>query len=91
VLAFKLSLALGHAREADVMRTERHLSATGLPTRIGQIPGPRPKPEELLAHMRHDKKAQGGRLTFILAKGIGHAFITREVPEDAVRTVLAQD
>ena len=44
-----------------------------------------------IAHMRHDKKAQGGRLTFILAKGIGHAFITREVPEDAVRTVLAQD
>ena len=41
--------------------------------------------------MRHDKKAQGGRMTFILAKGIGQAFITRDVPEDAVRTVLAQD
>jgi 3-dehydroquinate synthetase len=41
--------------------------------------------------MRHDKKAQDGRMTFILVKGIGHAFITRDVPEDAVRTVLGQD
>ena len=91
VLAFKVSAALGHAREADVVRVERHLATAGLWTRIGQIPGPRPKPEDLLVHMRHDKKAQGGRLTFILAKGIGQAFITRDVPEDAVRAVLAQD
>jgi 3-dehydroquinate synthase len=91
VLALKLSAALGHAQDTDVARAERHLAAVGLPTRIAQIPGPRPKPDELLAHMRHDKKAQGGRLTFILAKGIGHAFITRDVPEEAVRTVLAQD
>ncbi len=91
VLAFKLSAALGHASEADVARTERHLASAGLWTRIAQIPGSRPKPDELLAHMRHDKKALGGRMTFILAKGIGQAFITRDVPEDAVRTVLAQD
>ena len=91
VLALKLSALLGHARDSDVARTETHLSAVGLPTRIAQIPGPRPKPDELLAHMRHDKKAQGGRMTFILSKGIGHAFITRDVPEDAVRTVLGQD
>jgi 3-dehydroquinate synthase len=91
VLALKLSAALGHARDTDVTRTERHLAGVGLPTRIALIPGPRPKPDELLAHMRHDKKAQGGRMTFILARGIGHAFISRDVPEDAVRTVLAQD
>jgi 3-dehydroquinate synthetase len=41
--------------------------------------------------MRHDKKAQGGRMTFILTKGIGRAFIARDVPEEKVRTVLAQD
>jgi 3-dehydroquinate synthase len=91
VLALKLSAMLGHAREADVTRTERHLAAVGLPTRVAQIPGPRPKPNDLLAHMRHDKKAQDGRMTFILVKGIGHAFITRDVPEDTVRTVLGQD
>jgi len=41
--------------------------------------------------MRHDKKAQQGRMTFILAKGIGHAFVSRDVPEDAVRALLSED
>ncbi len=40
--------------------------------------------------MRHDKKAQGGRMTFILARGIGRAFVSRDVPEEAVRAVLAE-
>ena len=29
--------------------------------------------------MLHDKKASGGRLTFILAHGIGDAFVDRSV------------
>jgi 3-dehydroquinate synthase len=91
VLALKLSVALGYARDEDVTRTIRHLSSVGLPTRIAQVAGARPATEEILRHMRHDKKAQGGRMTFILAKGIGHAFIARDVPEKDVRTVLAQD
>jgi 3-dehydroquinate synthetase len=40
--------------------------------------------------MRHDKKAQAGRMSFILARAIGQAFISREVPEDAVRAVLTE-
>jgi 3-dehydroquinate synthase len=91
VLALKLSLALGHAREEDVTRTIRHFSGVGLPTRLAQIAGVRPGTDEILGHMRHDKKAQGGRMTFILTKGIGRAFIARDVPEEKVRTVLAQD
>jgi 3-dehydroquinate synthase len=91
VLAFKLSVALGCATEEAMARARRHLSSVGLPTRIAQIPGPRPDPEEILAHMRQDKKARGGRMTFILAKDVGHAFIARDVPEDAVRAVVAED
>ena len=74
----------------EAARVERHLAATGLWTKIAQIPGPKPAPEEILAHMRHDKKVSAGRMTFILAHGIGKAFISREVPEDAVRAVLAE-
>jgi hypothetical protein len=74
-----------------VGRIERHLNAAGLPTRIGQIPGPRPGADEVLGHMRHDKKAQAGRMSFILARGIGQAFISRDVPEDTVRAVLSED
>jgi 3-dehydroquinate synthase len=90
VLAFRLSARLGLAPQNDVTRAETHLRAAGLPTRIADVQGPRPNPDEVIAHMRHDKKAQGGRMTFILVRGIGQAFVSRDVPEDAVRDVLAQ-
>ena len=42
----------------------------------------------LIDHMRGDKKAEGGKLTFILARGIGKAFVSREVDETALRGLL---
>ena len=45
-------------------------------------------PPRLIEHMRGDKKAEGGRLTFVLARGIGKAFVSREVDEAALRGLL---
>ena len=42
-----------------------------------------------MGHMAHDKKVSDGKLTFILVRGIGRAFITSDVPADAVRDILA--
>jgi 3-dehydroquinate synthase len=39
--------------------------------------------------MAQDKKVVDGKLRFILARGIGDAFITADVPPDAVRKVLS--
>ena len=89
VLALSLSVRLGLAPSGDMTRLENHLKRMGLPASIGDIPGPKPAPDALLAHMAHDKKASGGRLTFILLRRIGEAFISRDVPESAVREVLA--
>jgi 3-dehydroquinate synthase len=90
VLALRLSAKLGFSTAEDVKRLERHFELCGLPISLAQIPGPRPSVDEILDHMRHDKKASAGRMTFILTRGIGHAFISRDVPEDAVRVVLAE-
>jgi len=90
VLAFKLSARLGFISNNDSVRVERHLSQTGLPARISEIPGPPPKTGEIIEHMRHDKKARTGRMTFILVRAIGDAFVSRDVPEAAVKTVLAE-
>jgi 3-dehydroquinate synthase len=38
--------------------------------------------------MGQDKKAEGGRLTFILARGIGEAFVAKGVPAEDVRRFL---
>lgn len=88
VLALRLSARLGYAPAEDAERLRRHLESVSLPVRIGDIPGLPPDADRLLAYMQHDKKTMGGRLAFVLVRGLGDAFVTRDVPEDAVRAVL---
>jgi 3-dehydroquinate synthase len=89
VLAFDLSVKLGLCSGQDAERFRRHLKAVGLPAGISDIPGARPSVGELVRHMAHDKKVTDGKLTFILLRGLGQAFITRDVPLDAVKDVLS--
>jgi 3-dehydroquinate synthase len=89
VLAFRLSVQLGLCPAEDAERLARHLKSVGLPSAIGDIAGPRPAPRALIAAMGHDKKVKGGRLTFILARGLGRAFATSDVPIDALDVVLS--
>lgn len=91
VLAFKLSASLGYCTADDAAGVEAHFVTLGFKTRISQLDGSRPSAEELLAHMRHDKKAQGGRLAFVLVKGIGKSFITRNIEEEAVKGILSEE
>lgn len=88
VLAFQLSVARGFCSSGDLERVRRHLGAVGLPTSIAAIPGGRPMRDALLGHMAHDKKVKDGRLVFVLARGIGRAFVSSDVPIDAVRALL---
>lgn len=87
-LAFKLSVKLGLCPGQDAERFIRHLKAVGLPAAIADIPGPRAGADELIGHMAHDKKVSDGKLTFILLHGLGQSFVTRDVPLDAVKSVL---
>jgi 3-dehydroquinate synthase len=72
-------------------RVAKHLKGVGLPIHASEIPGELPPPATLLDLMRQDKKAQGGRLTFILARGIGDAFIAKDVPDHEVLDFLTED
>jgi shikimate kinase/3-dehydroquinate synthase len=89
--AFRFSRALGYCNGQEAMRVENHLRAVGLPTHIHEIPGLEAEPEALLAAMRQDKKVERGRLTFILAKGIGESFIAKDVAEAQVRDFLSDE
>ena len=88
VLAFRLSVELGLCPGQDAERFSRHLKTIGLPTAIKDIPGPALSPDDLIAAMAHDKKVTDGKLTFILLRGLGQAFVTRDVPLEAVKSVL---
>jgi shikimate kinase/3-dehydroquinate synthase len=83
VLATQLSATLGHCPQEDPSRVAAHLQSVGLPTRIGGL-----KADHLIAHMKQDKKMRGGRLHFVLSRGIGQAFTSHEVPEAAVQATL---
>jgi 3-dehydroquinate synthase len=47
--------------------------------------------EALIGHMRQDKKAQAGGLTFVLARDIGEAFTARDVDAAALRAFLISE
>jgi 3-dehydroquinate synthase len=88
LMAFDLSVRMGICPPADLDRVRAHLIACGLPTRLPAIEGGW-KIERFFEHFTHDKKVDGGRLTFILARGIGQSFVSRDVPEDILRAVLS--
>ena len=89
VLAFDLSVKLGLCSQSDADRLVRHLKSVGLPASVSDMRGPRPAADSLLAHMRHDKKAKGGNLAFILVSGIGQAFACADVKDEQVLEVLS--
>jgi 3-dehydroquinate synthase len=90
-LAFRFSEELGLCPEGSAARVASHLAAVGLPVGIGEIPGARPGTDELIRLMGQDKKVRDGKLTFILARDIGQAFIARDVAPGQVRDFLARE
>ena len=90
-LAFTFSVELGLCPAGDAARVARHLEAVGLPVKISAIPGGTPKPEELLRLMAQDKKVKGGRLALVLARGIGQAFVERDVSVPSLTQFLIQE
>ncbi|UWS09813.1 3-dehydroquinate synthase [Phaeobacter inhibens] len=87
-LAFELSARLGLCSQEDPSRVRAHLKAMGMKTDLADIPGELPDAGALLALMGQDKKVVDGQLRFILARGIGQAFVTGDVPQAAVLDVL---
>ncbi len=87
-LAFELSSKLGLCAQEDPSRVRAHLKAMGMKTDLADIPGDLPGAEVLLDLMGQDKKVVAGQLRFILARGIGDAFVTGDVPPETVLDVL---
>lgn len=88
VLAFRLSERLGLCPQGTTARIIAHFRAMHMRVEPAEIPGPLPDARTLIAAMAQDKKVRDGRMRFILARDIGAAFITADVPEEAVQTLL---
>ena len=90
-LAFRFSARLGVCPAADAERVARHIKDVGLPSELADVPGGYGCVEDLVTAMGQDKKVRAGRLTFILARGIGRAFVAGDVDGGEVVSFLQQE
>jgi 3-dehydroquinate synthase len=86
-LAFRFSVARGLCPAEDAARVSAHLKASGLPDGLAAA-GVRASGAALAGHMAHDKKASGGKVPFLLARGVGQTFLARDVELDEVAAFL---
>jgi 3-dehydroquinate synthase len=87
-LAFAFSAKRGLLPWSEAERVERHLATVGLPVRVSSVPGGLPDGDRLMELIAQDKKVKRGKLTFILARGIGASFIASDVDATEVRAFL---
>jgi len=77
-LAFRYSARIGLCPMADADRVTALLHAVNLPASL-QDCGITAAGRTLTDHMLHDKKMSGGTLPFLLARGIGQTFLSKDV------------
>lgn len=88
LMAFELSQAMGLCPAEESRRVRGHFETVGLPVSPAAGRGRRWRAADLMRHMRHDKKARGGQLRFVLTRGIGKAFVSADVDLAVVEGVL---
>jgi 3-dehydroquinate synthase len=89
-LAFAFSAKRGLLPRSEAERVERHLAAVGLPIHLSSVSGGPPDADRLMELIAQDKKVKRGRLTFILARGIGASFVAPNVDAAEVRAFLIE-
>jgi 3-dehydroquinate synthase len=89
-LAFEFSARRGLISQAEAARVIAHLAAVGLPTHVSDVPGNWPGVDAMMDLISQDKKVKRGQLTLILVRGIGQAFVSRDVDAGEVRAFIAE-
>ena len=87
-LAFDLSARMGLCSQETPSRVVDHLRRMGMPAALRDISGDLPDDARLIDLMGQDKKVQDGRLRFVLARGIGQAFVSDAVEPGLLSAVL---
>jgi 3-dehydroquinate synthase len=88
VLAFAYSARLGLCDFEEVETVAAAIAAAGLPTRLQQAGSF--TADALIARMAGDKKAEGGRLTLVLVRAIGDAFVETTVDAADLKAFLIE-
>ncbi len=90
-LAFRFSAALGLCSGQDAARATAAIATAALPTNLFDVRAEPFPADRLIAHMQQDKKAESGKLTFVLARALGDAFVAKGVEPDKLRRFLLSE
>ncbi|MCB2075513.1 MAG: 3-dehydroquinate synthase [Novosphingobium sp.] len=90
VLAARFSARVGLLSRSSANHVADHFASVGLPSQLSGL-GLACDGQALAAHMLHDKKMDAGQLPFVLMKGIGEAFIARDVELSEVAKFLDEE
>lgn len=91
VLALRYSARLGLMSTADSEQGAALIAASGLEPSLSKLPGGPYAADALVAAMQQDKKARGGQVPLILAKGLGEAFIYPNADLSDVQDFLQEE
>jgi 3-dehydroquinate synthase len=87
VLAARYSARRGYLPDDDAARVTAAIDDAGLPSEVAAL-GLNCSGRQLADHMLHDKKMDAGTLPFVLLRGIGEAFLDKQVSLDDVAEFL---
>jgi 3-dehydroquinate synthase len=89
VFAARLAHGAGLCDASVTERVERLIRSYGLPTGLDAL-SRRPSVQELMDTLQIDKKAEGGKVKFVLPKQIGDVVITKAWDERQLQELLAR-
>ena len=90
-LALRYSARLGLMSEADAAQAVALIASSGLEPELSKLPGGPYAAAFLVDAMKQDKKARGGQVPLILAKGLGEAFIYPNADLSDVQDFLQEE
>jgi 3-dehydroquinate synthase len=90
-IAFRYGAELGVTPPADARRVADVIRASGLPADLGGRDRTRFTAPRLTELMQQDKKARGGRVPLILARGIGASYIHPDADLASIEAFLARE
>lgn len=86
-MAFAFSVKKGYCSTEEATKLSDHLAKLDMP-RMGTLGERLAAPEKLTQFMGQDKKNEDGRITLILARAIGEAFVQKAISDKDVMTFL---
>ncbi len=89
-LAADLSSRLGLCSQETPTRIRSHFDEMGMKARLRDISGELPDADTLVGLMGRDKKVSAGKVVFILLRGIGGAFVARDIDPNEAKAVLEE-